>query len=422
MRLRKITDGILVFAILITSQLACKTLSSISSAPQPPQTFATPTAPVNTETPMVVSTPTDTSIDISRFSDDEIMTGIQEAVDAYAAAYTNNDPNLLEQFIDQQNKPFRRIVRSRFDDFQSSYAGGKINFQYDVVSIQRREYGYVLAHIESPGSNLKDMDWLYRFNEDRWVLTEPTVEQVGKPVTTATEHFNFTMYHWSDDVNPQIVDMMENAYQQVKTVLGKAPEEKANVKILPIYGLTPFNPMMAIALYSSGQNDIEVYAPFSYAYGSYDPALGWDGELQGTLTHEFTHMTHQVVFGKAGKLADWMSEGLAEYVAGATDNKYYACTAFKSGTLIPILDESGAVYKQDLMHMYLLQQDFGLSYDFATSLVDFTVEKHGGLDGFWKLAHALDDTGDFKKAVQQAFGISYEQYNQEWQKWLKGLC
>ena len=116
------------------------------------------------------------------------------------------------------------------------------------------------------------------------------------------------------------------------------------------------------------------------------------------------------------------SEGLAEYVAGETNNKSYACSAVRSGTFIPILDESGVVRKQDLMHMYQLDKDFSLSYDFATSLVDFTVEKYGRLNGFWKLANALDKTGDFKKAVKEAFGISYDNYNQEWQKWLKTQC
>jgi hypothetical protein len=180
--------------------------------------------------------------------------------------------------------------------------------------------------------------------------------------------------------------------------------------------------MNAIALYDPSDNTIEAYAPFSYAFGSYEPALGWDGKMQTTLTHEFTHLIHWQVFDRAGRLADWMSEGLAEYVSGAVENKYWACDAYKSGTFIPIIDESDAVYKQDLMHMYLLEQDFGLSYDFATSIVDFIVERHGGLDGFWKLANALDETSDFKKAVPQAFGISYEQFDKEWQDWLKNQC
>jgi hypothetical protein len=118
-----------------------------------------------------------------------------------------------------------------------------------------------------------------------------------------------------------------------------------------------------------------------------------------------------------------MSEGLAEYVAGAADdNSYWACDAVESGTFIPILDETKDVYKQDLMHMYGLTENFGLSYDFATSLVAFTVEEHGGLDGFWKLAKTFDKTSDFKEAVQESFGISYDEYNTEWQTWLKRKC
>ena len=93
-----------------------------------------------------------------------------------------------------------------------------------------------------------------------------------------------------------------------------------------------------------------------------------------------------------------------------------------SGTFIPIIDETHEVYKQDLLHMYSLEENFALSYDFATSLVEFTVEDYGGLDGFWKLAGAFDQTNEFRKAVPTAFGISYEQYDQNWQAWLKRKC
>jgi hypothetical protein len=72
--------------------------------------------------------------------------------------------------------------------------------------------------------------------------------------------------------------------------------------------------------------------------------------------------------------------------------------------------------------MYTLEQDFDLSYDFATSLVEFTVENYGGLEGLWKLAEASDQTGDFKGAVQTALGISYDEYNNQWQAWLRKKC
>ena len=222
------------------------------------------------------------------------------------------------------------------------------------------------------------------------------------------------------------MELMESARQNVENVLGKVPNERANVEIMPIYGLHPFDAMNAIASYSQGRapadDRIEIYTPYSFAYSYYDPELGWDRELEQTLTHEYTHMTHERSFHGAGKLADWMSEGLAEYVSGARENSYWACDAMVSGTFIPIVDETRDVYQQDLLHMYLLKEDFGLSYDFATSLVEFTAENYGGLEGFWKLAETFDKTSDFKEAVQAAFGISYDEYNQKWQAWLKKQC
>ena len=424
MKLNKITNIILAIAILVSSQFACQALSPTPSVTQLPQPASTESIPGITDAPIVEPAQTETTFDISQFSDDEIMAGIQFALDGYADAYANNDPDLLEEVVDQENKPFRRIVRSRFDDFQKSSSGGQYTFEYILLDVTRREFGFVIGHLRTAGGF--EANWMFRYLGDRWVLSEPTVEQVGEPVITETEHFNFTTYPWADDVNPQIMSMLDTARDNVEKVLGKVPEEKANVIILPIYGLRPANSSLSIASYISNQgtvkNVIQINTPYSYAYSFYDPALGWDGDLQTTLTHEYTHMTHALSFENAGALSDWMSEGIAEYVAGATENKYWACYAYNSGTFIPIIDESDSVYKQDLMHMYLLEQDFSLSYDFATSLVDFTVEKHGGLDGFWKLATALDDTSDFKKAVQKAFGISYEQYNKEWLDWLKKQC
>ncbi|MBI3162679.1 MAG: hypothetical protein HYZ23_09220 [Chloroflexi bacterium] len=400
---------VFALAILIAPQIACQTLTS------PPATESVSTTQV-----VPYASPTEST----EAGDDEIMAGIQESLDLYAQAYNENKPDLLEQVIDQENKPFRRIVRSRFDDYQISSFAGSGTFAYKLLSIHKRELGYVIAAFETAGGYRAD--WPFRRVGERWVITEPTVDEVGAAIVTDTNHFSFTTYPWADDVNPQIMDMMQTARAEVEKVLGQAPKEKANVKIMPIYGLSPFNPMNAIALYNKNgaalENTIEIYTPESFAYGFYDPALEWDGELQQTLTHEYTHMAHARVFDNAGRLADWMSEGLAEYVAGDDENLYWACNSMSTGTLIPILDESDAVAKQDLMHMYLLERDFALSYSFAHSLVTFTVENYGGLDGFWNLAHALDDTGDFKKALQQAFGIEYEEYNSQWQKWLGKQC
>lgn len=414
------TAWVLALTSLIVSQLACQTLFPLPSTPTAVPTV-TPSATA-TAIP-ITATSTSTPDPTLSLTDNEIRAGIQQTLDLYAEALTHNKPGLLEQVVDQENRPFRRIVSSRFDDFQESYMAGQIDFKFKVLEITRQEHGYVMGRFRSGSA---EASWPFRYIEGVWVLSEPSPEQVGEPVVTETEHFKVTSYPWADDVNPQIIQMLEIARQEVEDVLGRVPDEKPNVEIMPIYGLRQFESMQAVASYSRGvtptSDRILIYTPNSFVFSFYDSIAGWEAELQDTLTHEYTHMTHARSFDGAGRLADWMSEGLAEYVAGQKENSSIACEAVERGTMIPILDETRDYDKQDLMHMYSLDANFGLSYDFATSVVEFTVEKYGGLAGFWELAAALDEEGDLKKATQSALGVSFENFNAQWLAWLKRKC
>src|SRR5215203_4587114 len=175
--------------MLIVSQLACQTLF-------PGPVSSTPT--LQPVTPTVV-TPTQAAVNtiVPEFSDEDIKASIQQSLDIYAEALTNNKPELLDRVIDQENKPFRRIVRSRFDEFQSSYIGGQVEFEYSLIDITRRDYGFVIAHF-STNSGL-EAQWPFRYSNATWVISEPTVEQIGQPITTETEHFTFTSYPWAED-------------------------------------------------------------------------------------------------------------------------------------------------------------------------------------------------------------------------------
>lgn len=414
------------------AQLACATLTT----PGDPASTIMPVTVVVTVTPVIkvlVATPAPTlslspipPTTSAELTDAEIEAGIQDAVDVYAQAYNANDPDLLARVVDQENLPFRRIVRSRFDSYQESYLAGQIEFGYTVHGIERRDFGLVLAYLRDQGGGAEA--WLFRVVDDHWVLTEPTVEQIGEAQTTETEHFIFVTYPWADDVNSTLIAMMDDARANVLAVLGQAPDEKARVEILPIYGLQPFNTMHAIALYwaanEMGNDVIQVYTPDTYAFGWYDPDEGWEAELERTLTHEYTHMTHTRSFGDAGQLADWLSEGLAEYVSDAPNNLRVACRAAHAGDIIPIVDTETEAYlhKQDLMHLRSLDADIGLAYALSHSLVAYIVEEQGGLAMLWALANAYDETSNFDKALQQTLDVDYAWFDSHWRAWLKEQC
>jgi hypothetical protein len=375
---------------------------------------AIPTTPAPTPTPTVEGTPT--AIEIKR--------GIQQAVDLYARAYNENKLDLLKQAVDQTNLPFRRLVQTRFEDFQKSFLQGQYDFDFTVADVQPREHGFVLAHLTTSGGGVTD--WLFRQMDGRWVLSEPTVEQVGKVKQIETDHFIFNTYPWADDINGKVIELMENARKRVIDRLGQAPDDKALVDIMPSYGLRPGDDPSAAAYYDQRSRNVDqdrilIYAPQSYLFGYYNHDLGWESDLEDVLTHEYTHLVHNRSFDNAGKLADWMVEGLAEYVSEAA-SEYELYEAVKNDHIIPIVDQTSSIMqRQDLGHMYTLKDDVSLAYALAHSLVVYIDQKYGGLDAFWKLARAYDKHQDMDEALRDAFNVSYEEFDAGWRKWLKQL-
>lgn len=397
-------------------------------APATPGAGMLPTAvvPVATETvasrPTATATPEPTATATAQATPTgaEIKRGIQQALTLYARAYNENDAEALKQAVDQTNPPFRRLVQSRFDEFQKSFLAGDLHFKYTVKDIQSRPFGYVQAHIRTPEG--LEADWLFRQVDGRWVLSEPTVEQLGDPETVEREHFTFIAYPWTADVNAKVMAAMESARLRVQERLGDAPAEKAEVQIIPAYGLSPGTDPSAVAQYVArpeGPDKIMIYAPQSFLFGLVDPKLGWEKELENVLTHEYTHMAHVRSFDDAGKLATWMSEGLAEYVSGSP-SIYLAYEAARTGDLIPIVDtESDVLNKQDLAHFYSLRRDIGLAYGESQSVVAYIAETYGGLDAFWRLARSFDETQDLDEALQAVFGVTYEDFDLGWRAWLR---
>ena len=58
-----------------------------------------------------------------------------------------DQPDLLDQTIDQTNAPFRRFARSQFGEFQQSALARYGIAALRVESIAPREHGFVLAHL-----------------------------------------------------------------------------------------------------------------------------------------------------------------------------------------------------------------------------------------------------------------------------------
>jgi hypothetical protein len=410
-----------IYVLILIAVSGCANL-------QPPPTPTAPPAPTQPVTAPTVAAPTappaTNAAPTAENRSDEKATkaGIQQAVDRYAQAYSDNDPDLLTQAVDQTNAPFRRLVRGRFDNFQQSLLARQVQFDFRVLSVRQRDLGFVEARIERAGDG-SVADWLFRQVDGRWVLSEPTEAQIGKREEIETEHFTFYSYPWAEDVTPKLIELMEQSRDTVAEKLGKTPDRKANVYVYPVFGIGQPEDPGTLAYYRRPSNPrmpdrIVIFAPQSYSFGFYDPNVGWEGDLEATLTHEYTHLVNNRSFIPLARMRDWMSEGLAEYVAGSPRASEVS-EAVRTDNIIPIIDTSGRIDKQDLEHIYILEKDVSLAYGLSYSLVAYIAETYGGLDGFWKLMDAFDKAQNFDKALQQAFGVTYDEFDSGWRAWLK---
>jgi hypothetical protein len=408
----RIVGMILVCWIIV----GCASLPSpISAVPTDASDASRPPSPVATVETTALTTPLATAAPVS---DAEITAGIQQTLDIFTRAYNQRDAELLTQVVDPSNLPLRRFIQTRFDDDMRSAPRDK-RWNYTLRAIlTQQSYGFVLAQIESHGLVA---DLTFRTIDRRWMMSEPNAAQVGVREQQESAHFIYYSYPWLDDTTPTIMHIMERARENVLKQLGTVDQQRPLVHIRPTFSLgSPTNPYVLASYYRGAglQDRFDVMAPHSYAFGFYEPALGWETALEQTLTHEYTHLVNERAFLPLSRMSGWMSEGLAEYIAGVpyTDTLR---TIVRADRIIPIIDRSDSFEKQDLQHFETLKGDPQITYGLAYALVAYITTHHGGLAGFWKLARAYDTTQNLDTALQGAFAISFEQFDRDWRAWLK---
>ena len=211
----------LLFSCTVAFSLfACICIPVQFFAPPEPTTIPTlperavPTEPVPTLAP----------------GDEEILASIRQSLDLYSRAYNDANPDLLVESVDQTNRPFRRLARSRYTSYQESSYAGEYTFDYQVVSIEHKGE-LVIAHVLAFENAA--FDWPFRLIDGRWLLSEPSEDEIGEMVTTTSDNFIFEYYPWSEDVTPEIMGMLTVAARQVEEKLGKIPSGQLRVRVRP---------------------------------------------------------------------------------------------------------------------------------------------------------------------------------------------
>ena len=347
-----------------------------------------------------------------------IKAGIQKTLDDYNAGLEKNDKTLFMDAIDPGSQTLWKFAYQNFDYLENTVFMLTAKLGMKVAQIKVLPHGLVLATITRDRDG-RVAHWYFRKVDDRWVLSEPTIEETGSPQTFEDGNYTFTTYPIAEDITGKYVYLVEKARARVQKDLGIAPEGRVRISIFPAAGMSPYatgdlsgwniNPA------AGGTDDIYILTPTTYFFGFYDPKSGWEPDIEMLLTHELARIAYVRSFGNPGRGVDWFFEGLAEYVAGYNEMPDVKA-AVEEDRIIPIFDPSEK--KADLAHFANVENRV-LAYGLAESLVAFIVERYGGLDTFWALAKSYDKTQDIKTAIQETLGISYDDFDSAWRTWLK---
>ena len=442
-KLRRFIILTLVSAVLISCGGAPAAIStpepaatSVATAPQAAATEAA--APAATATTEPTTEPTEeataavtaaagATADIASQSDEEIIAGMQEAVDVWSEAFSTGNPELLKTIIDPKRPALRRTQEGLLKYYNESQTAGQMDWQGKVAEIKRRELGYVEASVDTSGGR---RPFTFKQIKGTWMLSEPSRSELGKREKLETENFTIQYYPWDEDIVAEMGQLMEAAHEKNQEVLGRVPDEKPLVQLIPTIETMPGGGRAGVlAFYRRGSGarlglkEMVVNSPQSFGFVAYDPAVGWQADLTETLAHEYVHLINDCCFTPIARMNDWMIEGIAEYVAsGPRSRQAQVAYAVQNDSLIPIRDTTeGRVYKQDLENLSILEQDNSLAYGEASSLVDFIVRNYGGLDGFWKLVEEYDRTQNFDTALQNLHGISFDDFDKAWREDLQQI-
>lgn len=371
-------------------------------------------APTHQSTTLPLPSPVMTLTGVERLSEPETMAGIQRTLDRYAQAVNTNDRDLLRHVVDRSNAALQRIVEARFDREQRSYKAGIITHHYQVLRVRQRADGFVQAQIRNHDQQLAE--WRFRLVQGAWLLSEPTVEQLGPQRTVMGQHGAVVTVSWNEDLTLTVLDLLGKAEATVTAQLGYSATTTVTIQLESV-GSMPLTASPHAAAYYAGHGTIVVVAPGSFAFPFYEGVGGWEAMLQVILTHEYTHMVVNDHLMPLSHMSPWMSEGIAEYVA-QSPRLQEVPLALTHGQLIPLLDTQHPEAPNDLEHLQRLDHDMPLAYGQAQALVIYIIETYGGQAAFWRLAQHYQATRDLGQALQQTFGIGVQEFEAQWRVWL----
>lgn len=380
-----------------------------TATPLPPT--ATPAAPVATATPVKPAEPTNTPTPAAMPTDEKVIRdGIQKVLDARLKALDKGDEAAFMATIDQGNLTWKRVQNEFFNSeaFGKRFRGQAGSGKVTKVKIHRPNY--VKAWLTLTYGGGQDWVWVYKWVDGKWLHSEPEEDELGERLIYEGEAYQIKYWEWDKEIIEQVNDIVKKGYQWASSRSKRQPKEKFLVVLSPTYQSAPGRGGASTgASFISG---LGLSIRSLESFGAWWTPTGekWDDHLISNVAHETIHLLqHEFMYPRA--MTDWLSEGLA----------YYLTDDIRPSVLREAIRANKVYTLKQLENIYGFEDDLLERYGFAqsTALVQYIIEKYGGVDTYWKLAGDYKETRSIPTSIQKVLGISSEQLEKDWQNWLR---
>ena len=355
-----------------------------------------------------------TSVPVATVSNDLTALGIQATLDQYGAIVRAKQNDRLASVLDPSSpNPLSRLLLGLTESYQDPVITDLSRVSFRIKGWKQRGPQLVAATVELTWDGRHYL-WLFREVTGRWLFTGVMPDELGERHTETYGSINITYYAWDTALVQALLPQLSGGVKQVQDTLGVPSINPINVSLYP--ELTASSEHGKGEYQSGGLQDRNRISLITYglAFGSYNPWQTFDQSVATVFRHEYTHQLNDTVPGlpSMDAMPIWMSEGLAEYVAG---DDHLAVPAFRDIALNNKLPSVCTLESFD-------ETRRGILYGTAQQITSYIVSVKGGLPMFWKLAEKYRNTpGSGAKRIGEAleatFGQSCDEFDSAWQAW-----
>ena len=283
----------------------------------------------------------------------------------------------------------RMAISQRSDYAQPYKLLGEIYYRLDDMDLAA---GYLekATELDPNDSNLRQR--LDRVRQER--ETHGTFQFHG------ADHFIVKFEgHEQHDVAREIMDLLDEAYQEIGQALSAFPQTPITVIL---YSNQQFHDVTLSPAWSQGIFDGKIRLPIEGF--SNDPNL-----LRKVVNHEYTHAALYNLF-KGRTIPTWLNEGIALNLEGAGPTR-------REKLLLSRMQES-----HDLIPLENLHQSFttfsdemaSLAYAQSYSATRYLINRYG-MVRLKEFLLALTVESEFEVAFETHFMVTYSEFKHEWQ-------